>query len=359
FSIWYLHLDPYINQFFKYLLLFLISMLILVTTNNLFQLFIGYQVRHIHSMVSVQHKHMRPATNFYTRPNFLKPPPYRTCTSHSQKISSIWTSPLTPGPTPESALLHSSTTVVAGVFLLIPFYPLTENKKLIQTIALCLGALTTLFTAIWALTQNDIKKIIAFSTSSQLGLIMVTIGINQPYLAFLHICTHAFFKAILFICSGSIIHSLNNEQDIQKIGGLPIQGFTLHHNIPCYLASSIDRNAFPHRTHIILFALLGQPRFSPPNPINENNPLLINSIKRLLIGNVFSEIFPHHQAPSTSLPKPINKPKISILPFRLNLTRKYSTKNHNPYSTKTLHTNLKPKRPYQAILPIIPHYSYP
>ncbi|OWK03242.1 hypothetical protein Celaphus_00007408 [Cervus elaphus hippelaphus] len=237
--------------------------------------------------------------------------PIITTSSDNYKASNY---PTLQGPTPVSALLHSSTIVVAGIFLLIRFHPLTENNKFAQSILLCLGAITTLFTAICALTQNDIKKIIAFS--SQLGLIIVTIGINQPYLAFLHICTHAFFKAILFICSGSIIHSLNDEQDIRNRGGLfkampftttaLIIGSLALTGIPFltgFYSKDLIIEAANTSTRIIFFALLGQPRFPTLITINENNPFLINSIKRLIIGSLFAGFIISNNIPPTTIPQ--------------------------------------------------------
>lgn len=146
------------------------------------------------------------------------------------------------GPTPASALIHSATMVTAGVFLIIQFSFLIEYCNFILKILILMGSFTSICMSLCAFVETDIKKIIAYSTCSQLGYMFFACGFSGYNIAFFHLFNHAFFKASLFLCAGVIIHALSNEQNLNRMGSLL---YLLPFTASSLLIALLSLNAFP------------------------------------------------------------------------------------------------------------------
>jgi NADH-ubiquinone oxidoreductase chain 5 len=149
------------------------------------------------------------------------------------------------GPTPVSALIHAATMVTAGVFLIIRSGPLFEGSSLALTTITVFGALTAFFAATVGVVQNDLKKVVAYSTCSQLGYMVMICGLSNYSVSLFHLTNHAFFKALLFLSAGSVIHAVKDEQDMRKMGGLMNSLFFTYAMV---LIGSLSLMGFPYLT---------------------------------------------------------------------------------------------------------------
>ena len=274
YSIGYMAEDPSRPRFFAYLSLFTFAMLMLVTADNLVQMFFGWEGVGLASYLLIGFWYDRPAANaaaikafivnrvgdfgfalgiflvftlfgsvalndiFARAPEIAKgsfhfigfdwPALTLACLllfmgamgKSAQFLLHTWLPDAMEGPTPVSALIHAATMVTAGVFMVARLSPLFEQAPLAQTAVLVIGAITAFFAATVGLVQNDIKRVIAYSTCSQLGYMFVALGAGAYSVGIFHLFTHAFFKALLFLGAGSVITAMHHEQDMRKMGGL-------------------------------------------------------------------------------------------------------------------------------------------
>ena len=274
YSIGYMSHDPHKPRFMSYLSLFTFAMLTLVTADNFLQLFFGWEGVGLCSYLLIGFWYKKPAANaaaikaflvnrvgdfgfaigifliffFYGTVNYnevFQQTPllegkeiiflginFNLITlislllfvgamgKSAQILLHTWLPDAMEGPTPVSALIHAATMVTAGVFLVVRCSPIFEYSQTALNVVTSVGMLTAFFAATVALVQNDIKKIVAYSTCSQLGYMFFAAGIGAYHVAMFHLFTHAFFKALLFLGSGCVIHSFKNEQDIRSMGGV-------------------------------------------------------------------------------------------------------------------------------------------
>ncbi|MCA6103756.1 MULTISPECIES: NADH-quinone oxidoreductase subunit L [Bradyrhizobium] len=274
YSIGYMDEDPNRPRFFGYLSLFTFAMLMLVTSDNLVQLFFGWEGVGLASYLLIGFWYQKPSANaaaikafvvnrvgdfgfalgifaifalvgstdfetiFHAAPgltgktiNFFgwqADALTLTCLllfmgamgKSAQFLLHTWLPDAMEGPTPVSALIHAATMVTAGVFMVARLSPLFELSPTAQAVVMFFGATTAFFAATIGLVQNDIKRIVAYSTCSQLGYMFVAMGAGAYSVGMFHLFTHAFFKALLFLGSGSVIYAMHHEQDIRNMGGL-------------------------------------------------------------------------------------------------------------------------------------------
>lgn len=275
YTIGYMHDDPGYQRFFSYISLFTFSMLMLIMSNNFLQLFFGWEAVGLVSYLLIGFWYTRPTAihanlkaflvnrvgdfgfilgiglvlayagtldyaQVFTRapdlaaksisliPGFEWPLLAVACIclfigamgKSAQFPLHVWLPDSMEGPTPISALIHAATMVTAGIFMVARMSPLFELSDIALTFVLIVGAITALFMGFLGIIQNDIKRVVAYSTLSQLGYMTVALGVSAYSVAFFHLMTHAFFKALLFLAAGSVIIGMHHQQDIRYMGGL-------------------------------------------------------------------------------------------------------------------------------------------
>jgi NADH-quinone oxidoreductase subunit L len=275
YTIGYMHEDPGYQRFFSYIALFTFSMLMLVMSNNFLQLFFGWEAVGVVSYLLIGFWHNRETAILANMKAFLvnrvgdfgfllgiavvlmyaDSLDYAEVFSKSEAIAGqtmslipgsewsvmtvicillfigamgksaqfplhVWLPDSMEGPTPISALIHAATMVTAGIFMVARMSPLYELSETALNFILVIGSITALFMGFLGLIQNDIKRVVAYSTLSQLGYMTVALGASAYGAAIFHLMTHAFFKALLFLAAGSVIIAMHHEQDMRKMGGL-------------------------------------------------------------------------------------------------------------------------------------------
>jgi NADH-quinone oxidoreductase subunit L len=263
YTIGYMAEDPGYQRFFSYIALFTFSMLMLVMANNFLQLFFGWEAVGLVSYLLIGFWYTRESAVYAGLKAFLVNRvgdfgfvlgialvlayfgtlDYQQVFGAAPKVAApmtlicillfigamgksaqfplhVWLPDSMEGPTPISALIHAATMVTAGIFMVARMSPLYELSETARSVVLVIGAITALSMALVALTQYDIKRVVAYSTLSQLGYMTVALGASAYSAAIFHLMTHAFFKALLFLAAGSVIIALHHEQDMRRMGGL-------------------------------------------------------------------------------------------------------------------------------------------